>query len=453
MAKITRKLAKIFGISSGVDEIAQFGSLNAGSPAFSTDPETIQGLSNWSDGWFEAVEDVNSPAIEDMNGFCYVMAYQIAYLLQQGVAEWNAQTTYYQGNMVNVFGVIYYSILDNNLNHVITDPTWWAPMGLASGSITNSQISPTAGIVDTKLSTIATAGKVSNSATTATSANTASTIVARDGSGNFSAGTITAALSGNATTATTASTATTATTATNVSGIVAPANGGTGIANNASSTIAVSGNFATTLTVTAGTAVTLPTTGTLATRAGAETLTNKTLTAPVIATIVSGSATSTLSTLSTGTGTLMPGSNWTSYTPVFTGFGTVSSATAFWRRVGDTLEVRGKFVSGTSTGATAYIGIPTTGSITIDSAKISADQTNMLGFATRAVAGNNNIPLAAVGPWVITDDISATSTQVNISPTTNSGSGIFVLGTGSGLLSSGEAMSFVFSVPITQWAF
>jgi hypothetical protein len=38
----------------------------------------------------------------------------------------------------------------------------------------------------------------------ATSANTVSTIVARDGSGNFSAGTITAALSGNATTATTA---------------------------------------------------------------------------------------------------------------------------------------------------------------------------------------------------------------------------------------------------------
>jgi hypothetical protein len=44
----------------------------------------------------------------------------------------------------------------------------------------------------------------------ATSANTGSAIVARDGSGNFSAGTITAALSGNATTATTAS-ATTAT--------------------------------------------------------------------------------------------------------------------------------------------------------------------------------------------------------------------------------------------------
>lgn len=44
---------------------------------------------------------------------------------------------------------------------------------------------------------------IPNGATTATSANTASAIVARDASGNFSAGTITAALSGNATTATT----------------------------------------------------------------------------------------------------------------------------------------------------------------------------------------------------------------------------------------------------------
>jgi hypothetical protein len=67
-----------------------------------------------------------------------------------------------------------------------------------STSILNSDISVSAGIVDTKLATISTSGKVSNSATTATSANTASAIVARDASGNFSAGTITASLSGNA---------------------------------------------------------------------------------------------------------------------------------------------------------------------------------------------------------------------------------------------------------------
>lgn len=70
-------------------------------------------------------------------------------------------------------------------------------------SIVNADINASAAIVDTKLATISTALKVSNSATTATELNTASAIVARDASGNFSAGTITAALNGNATTATT----------------------------------------------------------------------------------------------------------------------------------------------------------------------------------------------------------------------------------------------------------
>jgi hypothetical protein len=74
---------------------------------------------------------------------------------------------------------------------------------LSSSLVVNADISASAAIVDTKLATISTPGKVSNSATSAVSTNTVSTIVLRDGSGNFSAGTITATLSGNATTSTT----------------------------------------------------------------------------------------------------------------------------------------------------------------------------------------------------------------------------------------------------------
>lgn len=48
------------------------------------------------------------------------------------------------------------------------------------------------------------------------------------------------------------------------------------------STLAVSGAYSVTLTATGSTSITLPTTGTLATLAGSETLTNKTLTSPVI---------------------------------------------------------------------------------------------------------------------------------------------------------------------------
>jgi hypothetical protein len=61
-----------------------------------------------------------------------------------------------------------------------------------TGTVTNTMLAGS--IADTKLDTISTAGKVSNSATTATSSNTVSAIVARDGSGNFSAGTIDATI-------------------------------------------------------------------------------------------------------------------------------------------------------------------------------------------------------------------------------------------------------------------
>jgi len=72
-------------------------------------------------------------------------------------------------DMVNATAAVAYSKLD------------------LSGSIIDADIAAGAGIVDTKLATITTAGKVANSATTATSTNTADSIITRDASGNFSA--------------------------------------------------------------------------------------------------------------------------------------------------------------------------------------------------------------------------------------------------------------------------
>jgi hypothetical protein len=72
---------------------------------------------------------------------------------------------------------------------------------ILDGTIVNADINSSAAIADTKLATITTDGKVANSATTATVNNTGQTIVLRNSSGNFIAGTITADLSGNASSA------------------------------------------------------------------------------------------------------------------------------------------------------------------------------------------------------------------------------------------------------------
>ena len=149
---------------------------------------------------------------------------------------------------------------------------------ILDGTIVNADVSTTAAIVDTKLATISTALKVSNSATTATSANTASAIVARDVSGNFSAGTITANLTGNASTATTAG---------NVTGVVAIANGGTGSATQnfvdltTAQTVAGTKTFSVAPVISAisnTVTLTLPnTTDTLVGRTTTDTLANKSL--------------------------------------------------------------------------------------------------------------------------------------------------------------------------------
>jgi hypothetical protein len=96
-------------------------------------------------------------------------------------------------NVTNPHGLTIANVVETTDTGTVTSAM------ILDGTIVNADINASAAIADTKLATISTASKVSNSATTATSANTNSAIVARDASGNFSAGTITANLTGNVT--------------------------------------------------------------------------------------------------------------------------------------------------------------------------------------------------------------------------------------------------------------
>lgn len=149
MAKITRITQKIFGSNAGLSEIGVFGSLAAGSPTFTSSPAAVQSLSNFLDGWFAAVVGENSPAIQDMNGLCFVYAYQLAYLMQQGIAEWDSGTTYYIGSMAqDGLGNIYISLQNSNLNNALSNTSFWSNSSGTTSTVTsNTTIAAGVGMV------------------------------------------------------------------------------------------------------------------------------------------------------------------------------------------------------------------------------------------------------------------------------------------------------------------
>jgi hypothetical protein len=193
----------------------------------------------------------------------------------------------------------------------------------------------------------------------ATSSNTANTLVKRDGSGNFSAATITAALNGNASTASALQTPRSIFGASfdgtsSITGVISPTYGGTGV-NNGNNTITLagnlstSGNFNTILTTTAATNITLPTSGILSTLSGTETLTNKTISNAILSgtTSVTGALTLSGTNVLTAGGTTFPTATGTTGQVL-----TLSSAgTAIWSSAGTTVrEVFDETTVGASTG-------------------------------------------------------------------------------------------------------
>lgn len=142
-----------------------------------------------------------------------------------------------------------------------------------------------------------------------------------------------------------------------LTGTISASQGGTGVANNDSSTLTISGSYGTTFTVTATTSVTLPTTGTLATLAGTETLSNKTLTA------VDGSAAAPSFSFvnDTDNGFYLAGTNILGVSTA----GTVRSVINASGEVGIPTAATGVGlgVNKTITGATTSYGIRSTGEI------------------------------------------------------------------------------------------
>lgn len=330
---------------------------------------------------------------------------------------------------------------------------------------------------DTYATTIAASGNltcasITNASTTASASAGNSTIVMRDGSGNFAAGTITAALTGNASTATalaanpadcSAGTKATAIAANgdltcsaasltaDVSGTLPVANGGTGattltdggvligngtgvvtqLAVAAAGTVlggVASSDPAFTATPTLGVAGT--TKGTLAfagNTSGTVTLQPAAAAGTYTLTLPTDDGTSNQFLQTNGSGVLtwasggggMSSTEWAAYTPTLSAaFGTTSNVNFLWRRVGDTIEVRGTFTIGTTAASLGTITLPN--SYTLDATKIGkattdTDPSPRLGLAQTTTANQFASVVAC----------TTTSTSVvYISRSTNTGSAL-----------------------------
>ena len=129
MPKITRKQQKVFAASASNNGV--FGSLQANDPAYSQDPDVIQSRTAYTNGWNDATYSAEKlPPLEEFQSLQYLFSRQIAYIMQEGIPEWNTNDTYYKGSLVKSIQqdgsfILYASLVDNNQGNLVTDTTKW----------------------------------------------------------------------------------------------------------------------------------------------------------------------------------------------------------------------------------------------------------------------------------------------------------------------------------------
>lgn len=133
MAGISRTTAVLFG-TTGLTPTGGFGA--AANGVLTTEAGSSNTVSNiqtgqsglWAGGWLGAVLGASKfPAIEDMNAVDNVFSTQIAYILERGIPEYDAGTTYNTGDIARDVGLttLYKSVGDANIGHALNNATYW----------------------------------------------------------------------------------------------------------------------------------------------------------------------------------------------------------------------------------------------------------------------------------------------------------------------------------------
>lgn len=128
MAKLDRKDVKIFAENSDATLITEFRTEDptGETASFSRDPDVIQN-ENYSQGWVDNNPSLNTKIYgEDLNAVNYVLSYLLKYLYENGIAEWNSTTTYYENSIVKSGSDLYISLEDDNTgNNPTSTVNYW----------------------------------------------------------------------------------------------------------------------------------------------------------------------------------------------------------------------------------------------------------------------------------------------------------------------------------------
>lgn len=160
MATLSRVTGKVFGGNAPLDEIGIFGSAKAGNPTNSQDVATIQSGTAYEEGWGSGiVTNNNFPPMEEVTGVLKTLSYQICYLLQEGIPDYDIGTNYSNKSVVKLVNgnevALYVSLQNDNIGNSLTDTTYWKE--IVWGNNANTDLSNLTTMGEQRFSDLATA--------------------------------------------------------------------------------------------------------------------------------------------------------------------------------------------------------------------------------------------------------------------------------------------------------
>lgn len=140
MTKLNRKTQKIFCSQGGSNQTVAFGTAKNENPTYTTDADLIQNP-NFLAGWTPALLPDKAPFKEDSNSLFYLITRQLAYLFQEGIPEYDANTNYSQNAFVRGIGSanVYISLAPDNLGNPLNNPAYWK-LYISDGSLAQYEI-------------------------------------------------------------------------------------------------------------------------------------------------------------------------------------------------------------------------------------------------------------------------------------------------------------------------